>query len=105
MGLSKLKVHGLLYFAPSRRYGSDNVSKTKIRVKDEKVYVKKRNTPRHGLGGSYHEKRRNESTNRAEPITGDNLLSRHIYILSLYPKNFGYSLGGYSHRERWPRTR
>jgi hypothetical protein len=26
-------------------------------------------------------------------------------ILSLYPKFFGYSLGGYSHRERWPRTR
>jgi hypothetical protein len=25
-------------------------------------------------------------------------------ILSLYPKNFGYSIGGYSHRERWPRT-
>jgi hypothetical protein len=25
--------------------------------------------------------------------------------LSLYPKIFGYSLGGYSHRERWARTR
>jgi hypothetical protein len=22
-------------------------------------------------------------------------------LLSLYPKNFGYSLGGYSHRERY----
>jgi hypothetical protein len=27
------------------------------------------------------------------------------YILSLYPKNFGYSLGGYSHREHWSCTR
>jgi hypothetical protein len=26
-------------------------------------------------------------------------------FLSLYPKNFGHSLGGYSHRERWARTR
>jgi hypothetical protein len=26
-------------------------------------------------------------------------------FLSLYPKNFGYSLGGYSHRECWARTR
>jgi hypothetical protein len=28
-----------------------------------------------------------------------------LYFLSLYPKTFGYSLGGYSHRERWPHTR
>jgi hypothetical protein len=26
-------------------------------------------------------------------------------VLSLYPTKFGYSLGGYSHRERWARTR
>jgi hypothetical protein len=26
-------------------------------------------------------------------------------FLSLYPKFFGHSLGGYSHRERWARTR
>jgi hypothetical protein len=45
------------------------------------------------------------STNRAKTITGENLLGRRIYILSLYPIFFGYSLGGYSHRERWPRIR
>jgi hypothetical protein len=28
-----------------------------------------------------------------------------IYFLESIPKNFGYSLGGYSHRERWARTR
>jgi hypothetical protein len=27
------------------------------------------------------------------------VIKRQYYILSLYPKNFGYSLGGYSHRE------
>jgi hypothetical protein len=26
-------------------------------------------------------------------------------FLSLYPKIFDYSLGGYSHRERWSRSR
>jgi hypothetical protein len=26
-------------------------------------------------------------------------------LLSLYSKKFDYSLGGYSHRERWSRTR
>jgi hypothetical protein len=25
-------------------------------------------------------------------------------VLSLYPTKFGYSLGGYSHRERWARN-
>jgi hypothetical protein len=30
---------------------------------------------------------------------------RKTHFLSLYPKIFDYSLGGYSHRERWPRTR
>jgi hypothetical protein len=29
-------------------------------VKDEQVYVKEHNAPCHGLGGSYHEKRRNK---------------------------------------------
>jgi hypothetical protein len=27
------------------------------------------------------------------------------YFLEPIPENFGYSLGGYSHRERWARTR
>jgi hypothetical protein len=49
--------------------------------------------------------RRKIKHKRAKTITGENLLGGTIYILSLYPKNFGYSLGGYSHRERWPRTR
>jgi hypothetical protein len=33
--------------------------------------------------------------NRAKTIAGENLLGGRIYILSLYPKCFGYSLGGY----------
>jgi hypothetical protein len=37
--------------------------------------------------------------NCAKTIAGENLLGGSIYILSLYPKFFGYSLGGYSHRE------
>jgi hypothetical protein len=27
----------------------------------------------------------------------------YLFFLSLYPIKFGYSLGGYSHRERWAR--
>jgi hypothetical protein len=30
---------------------------------------------------------------------------KKTYFLSLYPKIFDYSLGGYYHRERWARTR
>jgi hypothetical protein len=30
---------------------------------------------------------------------------KKLIFLSLYPKIFDYSLGGYYHRERWPRTR
>jgi hypothetical protein len=29
----------------------------------------------------------------------------YLFFLSLYPKKFGYSLEGYSHWERWARTR
>jgi hypothetical protein len=29
----------------------------------------------------------------------------YLFFLSLYPRKFGYSLGGYSHRGRWARTR
>jgi hypothetical protein len=30
---------------------------------------------------------------------------KRTHFLSLYPKIFDYSLGGYYHQERWPRTR
>jgi hypothetical protein len=33
-------------------------------------------------------------------IARDSIWDRDVSILSLYPKKFGYSLGGYSHRER-----
>jgi hypothetical protein len=59
------------------------------------VYVKEHNAPHHGLGGSYHEKRRKKklSTNRAKTITGENLLGRCIYILSIYPKKSAIASG------------
>jgi hypothetical protein len=41
-------------------------------------------------------KRRIKSTN----VAGRNIWNRSIYFLEPIPKNFGYSLGGYSHRER-----
>jgi hypothetical protein len=64
MGLSKLKVQIHLrafIFCPEQKIRRRQYIKDKIRVKDEQVYVKEHNMPRHGLGGSYHEKRRNKN--------------------------------------------
>jgi hypothetical protein len=58
-----------LHSAQSRRQRSINVSREKIRAKKErKVSVKKYNVPHHGLGGSRHEKRKEEllRTNHTE---------------------------------------
>jgi hypothetical protein len=64
MGLSKLKVQKHLrafIFCPEQKIRLRQYIKDKIRVKDEQVYVKEHNAPRHGLGGSYHVKRRNKN--------------------------------------------
>jgi hypothetical protein len=42
-------------------------------------------------------KRRIKSTN----VVGRNIWNRFIYFLEPIPENFGYSLGGYSHREHY----
>jgi hypothetical protein len=43
---------------------------------------------------------------RRKIVTKDTEESRKkAHFLSLYPKIFDYSLGGYYHRERWPCTR
>jgi hypothetical protein len=34
-------------------------------------------------------------------ITRENIWNRSIYFLEPIPEKFGYSLGGYSHRERY----
>jgi hypothetical protein len=34
-------------------------------------------------------------------IVRRNIWNRSIYFLESIPENFGYSLGGYSHRERY----
>jgi hypothetical protein len=64
MGLSKLKVQKHLrafIFCSKQKIRKRQYIKDKIRVKDEQVYVKEHNAPLHGLGGSYHEKRRNKN--------------------------------------------
>jgi hypothetical protein len=35
-----------------------------------------------------------------ENITRQNIWNRHVYLFGPIPEKFGYSLGGYSHRER-----
>jgi hypothetical protein len=54
------------------------------------------------LGGLLHKKGRNPLQRRIKS-TNDarrNIRNRFIYSLEPIPENFGYSLGGYSHRER-----
>jgi hypothetical protein len=63
--------------------------------------------PRLWLGGLWHSKKKStlhkwkKSTIDARKST-KNIL---IYFLEPIPEIFGYSLGGYSHREHWARTR
>jgi hypothetical protein len=71
--------------------------------KNGKVSIKKHSVPRLGLGGLRHKKRREESlsVNHIKKISQETVYRTDMSIfLSLYPKKFGYSLGGYSHRER-----
>jgi hypothetical protein len=59
-------------------------------------------SPRLRLGGLRHKKGRNP-LQRQIKLTNDarrNIWRRFIYFLEPIPENFGYSLGGYSHRER-----
>jgi hypothetical protein len=75
-------------------------NKRYVRTKKRKVSVKKWSIPHLGLRGLHHKERRKEllSVNHLKKYTvyGTGM----SIILSLYPKFFGYSLGGYSHRER-----
>jgi hypothetical protein len=75
-------------------------NKRYVQTKKRKVSIKKCNIPHLGLGGLHHKERRKEllSVNHLEKYTvyGEGM----SIILSLYPKKFGYSLRGYSHRER-----
>jgi hypothetical protein len=72
----------------------------------EKIYLSRSTSvPRLGLGVLSHKKRKGKSLS-VNHI--DNYRKRqkeeeaYMFIfLSLYPKKFGYSLGGYSHRERY----
>jgi hypothetical protein len=80
----------------------------KKRGKGGKVSDKKHNVPRLGLGGLHHKKkkRRIVKCKSYRKISQEIAYERDMSIfLSLYPKKFGYSLGGYSHREHWSRTR
>jgi hypothetical protein len=80
----------------------------KKRENRRKVSIKKHSVPRLGLGGLRRKERREESL--SANYTGKYRKRQYMeqgmsIFFSLYPKKFGYSLGGYSHRERWSRTR
>jgi hypothetical protein len=57
----------------------------------EKYLSKKHNVPRHGLGGSRHEKRREESLKHKsyrKNIARDSICGRYIYIFEPIPEIF-----------------
>jgi hypothetical protein len=37
----------------------------------------------------------------SKKIARDSIWNRYVYLFEPIPKKFGYSLGGYSHRERY----
>jgi hypothetical protein len=70
--------------------------------RETKLSIKKHSIPRFGLGGLSHK----EEKNYQKGEICRQILKDRIYgidtsiVLSLYLTIFGYSLGGYSHRER-----
>jgi hypothetical protein len=83
-----------------------NTAKNKRAGSTKNICQRSTSLPRLRLLGLWHSKERNtlhkwkKSTIDAWRST-KNIL---IYFLELIPKNFGHSLGGYSHRERWACT-
>jgi hypothetical protein len=74
------------------------------RKKEKKLSIKKHNILRFGLGSLSHKKEEKNYQKGAicRQKLKDTLYGTDMFIvLSLYPKKFGYSLGGYSHRERY----
>jgi hypothetical protein len=69
----------------------------------KKISIKKHSIPRLGLGGFSHKKRREEQLKgriMSENMARGNIWNRYIYLFEPIPEKFGYSLWGYSHRER-----
>jgi hypothetical protein len=72
--------------------------------REKKISIKKHSVPRLGLGGLSHKKRREEQLKgriMSANMARGNIWNRYIYLFEPIPKKFGYSLGGYSHRERY----
>jgi hypothetical protein len=76
------------------------------RTGDKKISIKNTSSPRPWLGGLRHKKERTiEKANKVDKCHEKKYMEQvYLFFLSLYPIKFGYSLGGYSHQERWART-
>jgi hypothetical protein len=73
-----------------------NISREKICAQSGKDYIKKHNAPRHGLGGSLHEKRREESvsTNHTEKYRRRQYMRQTcLYFLAYTRKNSAIASG------------
>jgi hypothetical protein len=112
MGLRRGKVQSIstgFYILPrvddkeASTYQEKRYVQKNERERRRKLSIKKHNIPRLGLGGLRRKKRKEESlsANHTEKYRKETVYGTDMSIfLSLYPKKFGYSLGGYSHWER-----
>jgi hypothetical protein len=95
-------------FCPEQTIKEASTYQEKRYIQKKRKVSIKHNVPRLGLRGLHHKKRREESlsANNTEKYRKRQYMEQTcLYFLSLYPKKFGYSLRGYSHRERWSHTR
>jgi hypothetical protein len=96
-------MYGLLYSAQCRRYNKHQRIKRHGEKEKKEISIKKHNVPRLGLEGLSHKKRREEQLKgriMSENMARGNIWNMYIYLFEPIPEKFGYSLGGYSHRER-----
>jgi hypothetical protein len=112
MGLWRGKVQSIstgFYILPkaddkeASTYQEKRYIQKKKEEKNGKVSIKKHSVPRLGLGGLCHKKKKRRiiKCKSYRQISQEIVYGTGMSIfLSLYPKKFGYSLRGYSHRER-----
>jgi hypothetical protein len=77
--------------------------RTKKGEREKKLSITKHSVPRLGLGGLSHKKRKEEPLKgriMSENIARQNIWNRYVYLFEPILEKIGYSLGGYSHRER-----
>jgi hypothetical protein len=85
----------------NQRIKEEDAYKNKERAGDKKISIKKHKIHLVLYSGACVIRRREQLKRQIKStnIARRNIWNRSIYFLEPIPENFGYSLGGYSHRE------